>query len=145
MSDTTIERAVILLVEDNEPDVELTKLSIEQTGRAIDLHVVYDGEQCLAFLRKTPPFEHAPRPHLVLLDLHMPRMNGLEALQAISADAQLRSVPVVVLTTSNNHRDVVAAYDKGCSGYVVKPMGYSQFATAIDAVLTYWLSVVVLP
>jgi CheY-like chemotaxis protein len=136
---------VVLLVEDNEPDIELTKLSIEQTGRSIDLHVVNDGEQCMEFLRKVASFQSAPTPHLVLLDLHMPRMNGLEVLQAISLDQRLRSLPVIVLTTSNNHRDVVAAYDRGCSGYVVKPLGYSQFASAIDSILAYWLSLVVLP
>lgn len=145
MSASTIDRPVILLVEDNEPDIELTKLSIEQTGRSIDLHIVNDGEQCMAFLRKVAPFAGAPTPHLILLDLHMPRMDGLEVLQAMQADERLRSVPVVVLTTSNNHRDVVSAYDRGCNGYVVKPLSYSQFAAAIDAILSYWLSLVVLP
>ena len=139
------EQAVVLLAEDNEADVELTELSIRQTGRPVDLYVVHDGEQCMAFLRKEGRFRDAPTPQLVLLDLHMPRMNGLEVLEAVHADEGLRHVPVVVLTTSDNSADVKAAYVGCCSGYVVKPMGFSAFALAIELLLSYWLSLVVLP
>jgi CheY-like chemotaxis protein len=139
------ERAVILLAEDSEADVELTEISIQQTGRDIDLHVVRDGEHCMAFLLKLGQFEDAPTPQLVLLDLHMPRMNGLEVLASMNARPTLRSIPVVVLTTSNSNPDIREAYARCCSGYVVKPMGFSEFSRAIETVLTYWLSLVVLP
>lgn len=145
MTVATSERPVVLLVEDSEADVELTELSIQQTGRAVDLRVVSDGEQCMAFLRKEGQFRDAPTPQLVLLDLHMPRMNGLEVLAAVHDDASLRHVPIVVLTTSDNRADVKAAYVGCCSGYVVKPMGFSEFARAIELLLSYWLSLVVLP
>jgi CheY-like chemotaxis protein len=117
----------------------------QQTGYSIDLRVVRDGEECIAFLRKTGEFHDAPTPQLLLLDLHMPRMNGLEVLEAINADKTIRAVPVVVLTTSDNTADVKAAYAWRCSGYVVKPLGYTQFVALIDSVLSYWLALVVLP
>jgi CheY-like chemotaxis protein len=139
------ERAVILLAEDSDADIELTQISIQQTGRDIDLHVVRDGEQCMAFLLKLGQFQDAPTPQLVLLDLHMPRMNGLEVLASMNTRPALRSIPVVVLTTSNNSSDVSEAYARRCSGYVVKPMGFSEFSVAIESVLAYWLSLVVLP
>jgi CheY-like chemotaxis protein len=138
-------KAVILLVEDSEADVELTQISIQQTGRDIDLHVVRDGEQCMGFLLKLGQFHDAPTPQLVLLDLHMPRMNGLEVLASINSRRELRSVPVVVLTTSNSRSDVNEAYARHCSGYVIKPMGFSDFSKAIESLLAYWLSLVVLP
>jgi two-component system, chemotaxis family, response regulator Rcp1 len=141
----TGEKALVLLAEDSDADVELTQLSIQQTGRAVELQVVRDGEECMAFLRRAGPYAAAARPQLVLLDLHMPRMNGLEVLEAIKADANLKSVPVVVLTTSDSRSDVEAAYARYCSGYIVKPMKFSQFSAAIEAVLTYWLSHVALP
>jgi CheY-like chemotaxis protein len=140
-----LEAAVILLAEDSDADIELTQISIQQSGRSIDLHVVRDGEQCIAFLLKLGPFQDAPTPQLVLLDLHMPRMNGIEVLDAINADVALRSIPVVVLTTSSNSSDVKAAYARRCSGYIVKPMSFSEFAKAIESLLAYWLSLVVLP
>jgi CheY-like chemotaxis protein len=139
------ERAVVLLAEDNDADVELTQISIQQTGRDIDLHVVRDGEQCMGFLLKLGAFHDAPTPHLVLLDLHMPRMNGLEVLASINSRPALRSIPVVVLTTSNNSSDIREAYARSCCGYVVKPMGFLEFSRAIESLLAYWLSLVKLP
>jgi len=145
MHDDTHRAAVVLLAEDNEADVELTQLSIKQTGRPIELHTVEDGEQCMAFLRKQGRFIDAPTPQLVLLDLHMPRMNGLEVLKAVREDVLLRHLPVVVLTTSTNDVDVESAYARCCSGYIVKPMGFSDFVRVIDGVLLYWLSLCLLP
>jgi CheY-like chemotaxis protein len=137
--------AILLLAEDNETDIELTRLSIEQSGIQVDVHVVRDGEQCLAFLRREGAYANAPTPQLVLLDLHMPRMGGLEVLDEIIAHPELRVHPVVVLTTSDNDSDIGEAYKRRCSGYVVKPIGFAAFATVMQAVLRYWLGLVALP
>jgi two-component system, chemotaxis family, response regulator Rcp1 len=137
--------AVILLVDDNDTDIELTQLSFERSGFAVELRVVKDGEQCIAFLRKTGVYADAPTPLLILLDLHMPRMGGLEVLKEINECPQLRMHPVVVLTTSGHEADVCEAYRHRCSGYVVKPIGFTAFAEAIRLLLTYWLTLISLP
>jgi two-component system, chemotaxis family, response regulator Rcp1 len=137
--------AVILLVEDNDTDIELTQLSFERSGFAVKLHVVRDGEQCIEFLKKSGAYVDAPTPQLILLDLHMPRMGGLEVLKEINACPQLRMQPVVVLTTSGHEVDVCEAYRQRCSGYIVKPIGFTAFAEAIRLLLSYWLTLVLLP
>ena len=137
--------SILLLAEDNETDIELTRLSIEQAGVPVEIHVVRDGEQCMAFLQREGTYADAPTPHLILLDLHMPRMSGFEVLDEINARAELRSHPVVVLTTSDNERDINEAYRRRCSGYVVKPIGFAAFTTAMEGLLSYWLSLVQLP
>jgi CheY-like chemotaxis protein len=136
---------VILLVEDNDNDAELTKLGFAQNNSNVDLRHVTDGEECLLFLRKAQPYAAAPTPALILLDLHMPRMSGLEVLAALQNDPQLRHIPVVVLTTSDAPSDVQAAYQLRCSSYIVKPVGFDAFASAIDMLCKYWLKFVVLP
>ena len=138
-------KAVILLVEDNELDIELMKLSLERCSYPIDCRVVRDGEECIAFLKKLPPYSDAPTPELILLDLNMPRMNGLEVLDAINAAPELHLLPVVVLTTSNQPSDVRGAYARRCSGYVVKPFGYSDLERVVHILTDYWLSLVCLP
>lgn len=137
-------RPAILLVEDNDNDVELTKLAVSASGIAADLHCVNDGEHCMNVLRSTEsPLGRLP--DLIFLDLHMPRMSGLEVLQALAQDERLRHVPVVVLTTSDAPNDVHAAYRLGCRSYVVKPVGFEAFATLVKQLLGYWFSAVVLP
>ena len=137
--------AVILLVEDNDTDIELTQLSFERSGFAVKLHVVRDGEQCIEFLKKSGAYADAPTPQLVLLDLHMPRMGGLEVLKEINTCPELRMQPVVVLTTSGHDADVCEAYRQRCSGYIVKPIGFTAFAEAIRLLLSYWLTLISLP
>ncbi len=136
---------LVLLADDNETDIELTQLSIAQSGRRVQLHVVRDGEQCMAFLKKQGSFHDAPTPRLVLLDLRMPRMSGLEVLAAINAARELRSLPVVVLSTSDSALDINAAYAHRCSGYLVKPFGFKAYAAAIESLMSYWFSLVRLP
>jgi two-component system, chemotaxis family, response regulator Rcp1 len=137
--------AVILLVEDNDNDAELTKLGFAQSKLPAELHHVTDGEQCMQFLRKEKPHTNMPTPDLVLLDLHMPRMSGLEVLAAIGREENLMHLPVIVLTTSDAPSDVQAAYRLRCSSYIVKPVGFTAFAKTIEAVVTYWLRVAALP
>lgn len=137
--------AVVLLVEDNENDIELTKIGFEHSGFAVDLQVARDGEACLAYLRKEHQYAGARTPDLVLLDLHMPRMGGLEVLDALSTEDGLRHIPVIVLSTSNNEREVTEAYRRCCRGYLVKPVGFAEFVRALRCLAEYWFSLVVLP
>jgi len=135
----------LLLVEDNEDDVVLTRESFLATDSSVNLHRVENGELCMAFLRKQPPFENAPTVALVLLDINMPRMDGREVMAAITADATLRHLPVVVLTTSTAETDILQMYALRCSSYIVKPVSLAEFIQAITKLEDYWWGVVALP
>jgi two-component system response regulator len=135
-------RPQVLLVEDNDNDIELTRLAFDVVGAAIDLHCVRDGEQCMRYLETADP---SARPDLILLDLHMPRMDGLEVLQALARDDAFKRIPVVVLTTSDAPDDVDAAYRLGCNSYVLKPIGFEPFAKLIGDLTRYWFGLVTLP
>jgi CheY-like chemotaxis protein len=135
----------ILLVEDSPSDANLTKEALRE-GRLINnLRVVPDGEQALAFLRRQPPFAAAPRPDLILLDLNLPRKDGREVLEEIKSDNALRCIPVVVLTTSREESDVMAAYGRNANCYVTKPVDLDQFIDAIRSIDHFWLNIVTLP
>jgi two-component system response regulator len=137
--------AVILLVEDNDNDVELTREGFRRSKLLIDLHHAQDGEECMAFLRKHGKFADAPTPDIILLDLNMPRMNGREVLTEISRDEKLRHLPVIILTTSQEELEILKLYQLRCSSYIVKPVNFDQFLRAIHSFSDYWLTVVVLP
>jgi CheY-like chemotaxis protein len=137
--------AVILLAEDNENDVILTREGFRRSKLLVDLHHVHDGEECMEFLRRQGKYADAPTPDLVLLDMNMPRMNGREVLAAIVADENLKHIPVVVLTTSSAEQDVYQMYKLRCSGYIVKPVDFEQFAEVLRRFSDYWFTVVVLP
>lgn len=135
----------ILLVEDNEPDILLTQEAFRDARIANRLHVTRDGVEALSFLRREAPFEDAARPDVILLDINMPRMGGLEMLREVKADEELRTIPVVVLTTSQADEDILRSYQSHASSYIVKPVGFENFHQAIRAFETYWLSFVRLP
>jgi two-component system response regulator len=137
--------AEILLVEDNDNDVELTRIGFKRTHLSLNLHHVPDGVECMAFLHKEGQYAGVPTPDLILLDLNMPRMNGHEVLQAISQDDGLRHLPVVVLTTSDAEKDVLSSYQLRCSSYIVKPVDFDNFAKAVQSLTDYWFTLVVLP
>lgn len=137
--------AVILLAEDNELDVELTRKSFEQTKFAVNMHHVENGEQCLAFLRREGQYADAPKPDLVLLDLNMPVMDGREVLSEMVDDDELKAFPVVILTTSEDDRDVLAMYKLRCSAYITKPVDFERFQEITQRISAFWFSVVVLP
>jgi two-component system, chemotaxis family, response regulator Rcp1 len=145
MNDRVGRPAVILLAEDNANDVELTKLGFQRAKLSVELHHVPNGEECMAFLRKEGRHATAPTPDLILLDLNMPRMDGIEVLQEINNDERLRHLVVVVLTSSNAEEDVVRSYKLRCSSYLVKPMNFETFAKMIQTFGEYWLSLVTLP
>lgn len=137
--------AEILLVEDNESDVELTRLGFEHAKFLVNLNHVGDGEECMAFLRKQGNHADAPTPDLILLDLNMPRMGGQEVLAEIAHDDRLKHIPVVVLTTSDADADILQAYRLRCSSYIVKPIDFDNFARVIRGITDYWFTLVVLP
>jgi CheY-like chemotaxis protein len=127
----------LLLVEDNPADVRLAAELLRPGGTR--LHVVADGTEALAFLRRLGPWAGAPRPDLVLLDLNLPRRHGLEILQEIKADPTLVGIPIVVLTTSDSAADVERCYASGAAAYVVKPLGLAEFREVIRAIESFWL------
>lgn len=135
----------ILLVEDNPGDIRLTQEILREAKVYNQLHVVYDGDQALQFLRQQSPYESAPRPDLVLLDLNLPRRDGREVLAEIKDDERLRLIPVVVLTTSNAEQDILRSYSLHANCYVNKPVDLDQFIRVISAIEEFWLSIVRLP
>ena len=137
---------VILLAEDEPADAHLVKAALAENRIAAELHHVLDGRETLEFLRRQGPrFAAAPRPNLILLDLNMPRMDGRECLAVLKKDAALSDIPVVILTTSEVERDIVASYNLGVAGYITKPVDVQQFIAAIRQLGDYWIKLVRLP
>ncbi len=146
--DTLLQSArpiVILLVDDDDDDVRLTRKAFENDRVLIRLHRVEDGIQAMQFLRREGDFADAPRPDLILLDLNMPRKSGREVLKEIKEDPQLHSIPVVVLTTSDDEKDVARSYEHQANSYVTKPVDLDQFREVLKTLKDYWFSVVRLP
>ena len=141
----TTTRHTILLVEDSVTDVRLTRLALGEADAAVALHVVRDGIEAGDFLRRRNTHEAVPRPDLVLLDLNLPRKDGRALLQEIKTDDDLRSIPVVVFTTSSSDEDVARCYALHANAYVTKPIGYGAFKAALDAVRAFWLTTASLP
>jgi len=135
----------ILLVEDNPGDVRLTVEALREGSVSNELHVAEDGEDALAFLRGEAPHVGAPRPDLVILDLNLPRKDGMELLADIEDDESLRLIPTVILTSSASDRDVLQAYELRANAYVTKPAGVHEFTDAVSAIADFWLGVVHLP
>lgn len=130
----------ILLVEDDTRDLELTLVALERSQLANEVVVVRDGAQALDYLRREGSFSGRPEgnPAVVLLDLKLPKVNGLEVLQTVRADPQLRSMPVVMLTSSQEESDVLRSYELGVNAYVVKPVEFRQFVAAIADLGVFW-------
>ncbi|ANB17564.1 response regulator [Dokdonella koreensis] len=135
----------ILLIEDNEGDVRLTREALKDGRLRNRLNVVSDGEQALAYLRRQAPFEDAPRPDLILLDLNLPRLDGREVLAAVKNDPQLKQIPVCVLTSSRAERDLLRAYDLHANCFITKPVEFEEFMHVVRSIENFWLTIVVLP
>ena len=136
----------ILLVEDSPGDVRLTQEALRDAKVRNNLHVVRDGVEAMAFLRREGArFAECPRPDLVLLDLNLPRMSGHEVLADIKADPALRRIPVVILTTSQAEQDVLRTYDLHANCYITKPVDLDQFITVVQSIEDFWLTIVRLP
>ena len=139
-------RAVeILLVEDNPGDVRLTQEAFKEGKLTNRLHVVGDGAEALAFLRRDGAHAQAVRPDLILLDLNLPKKDGRQVLAELKVDASLKRIPVVVLTTSQAEADILKAYDLHANCYITKPVDLDQFLIVINSIEDFWLSMVKLP
>jgi two-component system, chemotaxis family, response regulator Rcp1 len=135
----------ILLVEDNPGDVRLTIEGLKEGKVRNNLHVARDGVEALEFLRREGPFAGAVRPDLILLDLNLPRKDGREVLFDIKSDPNLKTIPVVVLTTSRAEQDVLHSYQLQANCYITKPVDLEQFITVVRSIEDFWLTIVTLP
>jgi len=140
--------AVILLVEDDRGDQELTRRALAEGKNPTELHIVEDGEEALAYLFRCGKYKDpatSPRPDLLLLDLNLPRVDGREVLEQVRGDSKLRRMAVVVLSTSRQEEDILRSYEAGCNSFITKPGDINQFTRAVQALEEYWFQIVVLP
>jgi two-component system, chemotaxis family, response regulator Rcp1 len=135
----------ILLVEDNPADVRLTKEALKEGKVRNNLFVARDGVEALEFLRRQGPHANATRPDLILLDLNLPRRDGREVLAEIKNDDTLKTIPVVVLTTSSAEQDILKSYNLHANCYITKPVDLEQFVQVIKSIDEFWLTIVRLP
>jgi len=135
----------ILLVEDNPADIRLTREAIKEFKIHNTLHVITNGVEALAFLRREGGYADAARPDLVLLDLNLPNKNGLDVLKEIKTDEALQHIPVVILTASKADQDVLDAYYLHANCYITKPVGLAQFEKIVRSIEEFWFTIVALP
>jgi len=135
----------ILLVEDSPGDVRLTQEAFREANRDVRLHVACDGVEAMAFLRRTGKHVSDPRPDLVLLDLNLPRMDGREVLALIKEDEELKTIPIIILTTSDAEIDIVNSYQLRANCYLSKPVGLDAFYDLVKEINEFWLTTVKLP
>lgn len=145
---TADNKNIILLVEDNPDDEELTLLAFEESQILNEIIVARDGAEALDYLLGTGKYANrdmSVMPALILLDLQLPKINGLEVLQRLRTDKRTKLIPVVILTTSNEQQDLINSYSLGCNSYIRKPVDYNQFMTAVQQLGMYWLLINVPP
>jgi CheY-like chemotaxis protein len=135
----------VLLVEDDADDVLLTREALKDSKVIVSMAVADDGDVALDRLRRKPPFQDAPLPDLILLDLNLPRVSGREVLKELKADPEFKKIPVVVLTTSAADTDILKCYDLGANCYITKPVDFEQFQRIIKVIDEFWLTIVKLP
>lgn len=136
----------LLLVEDSPEDYETTVRALRSSGVANDIFHCVDGEDALEFLfRRGADADAAPRPGLILLDLNLPGTDGREVLEVVKADENLKTIPVIILTTSNDKRDVEDCYRNGANSYVQKPVDFRAFLSAVQSLKEFWFEIVLIP
>jgi chemotaxis family two-component system response regulator Rcp1 len=135
----------ILLVEDSPADTELAQEVLREAKIANRVHAVDNGDDAIAFVRRQGRFADQPRPDLVLLDLNLPGRDGREVLEEMKADPELRTIPVIVLTTSGEHADVERAYSSYVNAYITKPLDLDAFTSVAQSIEDFWLTIVRLP
>ncbi len=143
-----MELQAILLVEDNPDHILLIEETLDENGMGKITHVVKDGKEALDFLYNRNQFEDKasfPRPDLILLDLKLPKLNGLEVLKEVKSDRVLRQIPVVVVSSSLNQDDVTAAYENGVNSYIGKPINFVEFSDKVKQMKRYWFKTNTLP
>lgn len=144
----TPEKKIVLLVEDDPDDIYLIGEAIDECQLNVHIYIVEDGEQMLDYLYQRGDYSDpsiAPKPDLILLDLNMPRKDGREALNELKQDPKMRSIPIVVLTTSSAEKDKNFSYDQGASGFVTKPVTFSGLKETMCKIGSYWIETVQLP
>jgi chemotaxis family two-component system response regulator Rcp1 len=137
--------ADVLLVEDSAAEARLAREALSEIQFPVRLHIASDGVQAMDFLRRNAPYQDAPRPQLVLLDLNLPRKDGREVLRDIKADDDLRRIPVVILTTSQAQSDIIRAYELHANCYIQKPLELDGFIEIVTSIHRYWLQMAELP
>jgi two-component system, chemotaxis family, response regulator Rcp1 len=145
MSQSRFRPIEILLVEDNPGDVDLAIMALQEGKVNNNLSVASDGIEALAFLRREGPYAEATRPDIILLDLNLPRKDGRAVLEEIKADLDLRRIPVVVLTTSEEREDIIGSYSNYVNSYINKPVDLEQFLTIVKSIENFWFTIVTLP
>ncbi len=135
----------ILLVEDSPGDIRLTQEAMKNGKVRNQLHVVQDGVEAMEFLRQVGKYADAPRPDIVLLDLNLPRKDGRTVLQEMKEDVNLRRIPVVILTTSDDEHDILRSYDLHANCYITKPIELKQFVMIVQTIENFWFQIVKLP
>ena len=135
----------ILLVEDNEGDILLTLEAFKEIKVKNNIEVVKDGEAAIEFLKRQGQYAGSMTPHLILLDINMPRMNGIEVLDFIKKDERLKKIPVVMLTTSSSESDISACYEKSANCFITKPLDFGKFLNVVQAIESFWFTIVQLP
>jgi len=146
-SGSALDRAPIevLLVEDSLGDVRLTREALHEANRAVHLHVAFDGVEAMDFLTRAGSNTRAPRPDLILLDLNLPRMDGREVLVQIKANESLRTIPTIILTTSDAEADIVKSYELQANCFLSKPVQLDAFESLVKSINDFWLTKVKLP
>jgi two-component system, chemotaxis family, response regulator Rcp1 len=145
MSEVNAKPIEILLAEDSPGDVRLTREAFKESRVLNHLHVVKDGMEVIAFLRKEGRYASAIRPDLILLDLNLPKKNGQEVLAEIKEDPNLKRIPVIILTVSRAEEDILRSYNLHANCYITKPVELDQFLTAVKGIEDFWLAIVKLP
>ncbi len=141
----TSKTADVLIVEDNPGDVRLIQESLKAIGFLCHLHVMKDGVEAMSFLKREDPYGAVARPDLVLLDLNLPKKNGRDVLAEIKANPSLRTIPVVVLSSSNFHNDIEDAYARYANCFVSKPGDFDSYRRVVQSIFQFWLNVTTLP
>ncbi len=135
----------ILLVEDSPADVALTQEALVESKLNNNLHIVSDGEAAMEFLKRTGSYASKPRPDLIILDLNLPKKNGREVLAEIKADPDLRLIPVVIMTVSQDERDILESYKLNANCYIRKPVKFDEFIQIVKSIEHFWFTIVTLP
>jgi two-component system, chemotaxis family, response regulator Rcp1 len=135
----------VLLVEDSPGDVRLTQEAFREANPSIHLHVASDGVEAMAFLKREGPHAHAPRPDFILLDLNLPRMDGREVLACIKMDESLKTIPTIILTTSEAEVDILKSYELQANCYLCKPVQLDDFENVVKSINDFWLTKAKLP
>lgn len=148
MTQSTYREAVVLLVEDNPADQKLTVRAFNRGRVKTNLQIVNDGQEAIDYLQNKGAFfdkGKSPRPDLILLDINMPKIDGKQVLKAIREDQSIKTIPVIMLTTSDQEKDVIESYQLGVNAYINKPVGITDFVNIIEQLEEFWLKLTILP